>query len=106
MAGIGTVGSNSARGTVAPFLFTIDDGHLHAGDHASQARSSSCCVVAGIFYRGKSFLVARGTHADRNVKKDSEGKGTRRRADRKEQSGHENVSFCTPRVFVEIDAVL
>ena len=63
---------------VAPFLFTIDVGHLHASNHASQARGSKGCVVAGIFSRGKSVLVARGTHADRNVKKDSEGKGTRR----------------------------
>ena len=34
-----------------------------------------------------------------NVKKDSEGKGTRRRAGRRMQSGHENVSFYTPKRF-------
>jgi len=68
--------------------------------HAAQA----CCVVAGIFSRGKSVLVARGTHAHRNVRKDNEGKGNRRIAGRRVQSEHENVSFCTPRGFVEIDA--
>jgi hypothetical protein len=43
---------------VAPFLFTIDVGYLHVGNHASQARGSKGCVVAGIFARGKDFLVA------------------------------------------------
>jgi hypothetical protein len=31
------------------------------------------------------------------VKEDSEGKGTRRRAGRRMQSGRENVSFYTPK---------
>ena len=73
--------------------------------NASQARGSKGCVVAGIFARGKSVLAARGTHLGRILKKDSEGKGTRRRAGRRMQSGHENVSFYPPRRgFVVIDA--
>src|SRR6202790_2107496 len=63
---------------VAPFLFTIDVGHLHASNHASQARGSKGCVVAGIFSRGRSVLVARGTHADRNVKNRGLSLGDRR----------------------------